>query len=64
MQLFPFADLFFLVEWSNDEGHSVVSAKQLAGSENQILRLTRGDPVDVTIDRVKHKAVILDSGKL
>ena len=60
MQLFPFAYLFFLVEWSNDEGHSVVSA----GSENQILRLTRGDPVDVTIDRVKHKAVILDSGKL
>ena len=41
-----------------------VSAKQLAASENQIFRLTRGDPVDVIVDWVKHIAVILDSGKL
>ena len=43
-----------LVEWSSDKDHSVVSAKHL----------TRGDPVDVIVDWVKHIAVILDSGKL
>ena len=41
---FPISDIFFLAEWSSDDDHSVVSAKQLAASENHIFPLTRDTP--------------------